>query len=462
MKYKYILALALTGVLSVSCNDFLDERPQSTASVANFYTSDADINNAVTACYASLQATQLYGGFMITMAETRSDNIEDQNPGGNAGRDYNIDKFMAGADNGAITSMWQYSYNTIMRCNAVLENLSACKDNAKREQYEGEARFVRALMYFNLVRFYGDVPKVDRLLSPSESLGISRDPADEIYALIKDDLTIASGLLPKSYSSTEAGRATSGAALALLGKVFLTTQQWTDCKTTLERVLTSEYKSIYELLPDVLDVFKAENDLNKEMMFVVNYSKYVVGEGRAFDQYYKSESLLDTSLRFGYEATDARKSLLETVAIDKTNTPFRKVYDLFDATTKNVGYDQPVLRYADVYLMYAEALNEISYNGAGDAIKYLNLVRTRSGATAYTAGELSSQTKFRDAVLLERRLEFPLECHRWFDLIRTGTAESAMAKVGITITRNDYLYPIPKREMEICKKLTQNPGYELK
>lgn len=225
--------------------------------------------------------------------------------------------------------------------------------------------------------------------------------------------------------------------------------------------MSSEFDGVYELLPDVTEVFKMENKLNKEMVFVVHYSKVVVGEGHNFSQYYNNASLLDRALRTAYEDNDARKGLLETISIDKDNTPFVKFYDTFDLTTKKVGYDQPVIRYADVLLMYAEALNEISFDASegSEALKYLNQVRTRSGATAYKAADLNSKDKFREQLMEERRLEFPLECHRWFDLIRTNTAEAAMAKVGLNITKNDYLYPIPKYEMELCPNLTQNPGY---
>lgn len=188
-------------------------------------------------------------------------------------------------------------------------------------------------------------------------------------------------------------------------------------------------------------------------------AKSVIGEGHGFNDAFKNGSLLDINLKNAYSSNDMRRGLLDTRALDKDNTPVIKFYDTFDPTTKNVGYDYPILRYADVLLMYAEALNEISYSVAGDAKKYLNMVRTRSGADAYTDAELSSQAAFRDAVLQERRLEFPLEMHRWFDLIRTNTAEAAMKKIGITITKNDYLYPIPKTEIDLCPNFTQNPGY---
>ncbi len=455
------VALCALGMFAAGCDDFLEELPQSSAASANFYKNDNDVKNAVNACYANLQKSQLYGEFMINMAETRSDNIEDQNPGGNAGRDYNIDKFTAGADNAAITAVWQYSYNTIMRCNAVIQNIGACSVESNKIQYEAEARFLRALMYFNIVRFWGDAPLVLTQITSEQSVNARRDEASKIYDAIVDDLNFAATNLPKSYDKTEMGRATSGAALALLGKVYLTQQKWADCKTTLQRLMSSEFDGVYELLPDVAEVFKMENKLNKEMVFVVHYSKVVVGEGHNFSQYYKNASLLDRALRTAYEDNDARKGLLETISIDKDNTPFVKFYDTFDLTTKNVGYDQPVIRYADVLLMYAEALNEISFDASesSEALKYLNQVRTRSGATAYKAADLNSKDKFREQLMEERRLEFPLECHRWFDLIRTNTAEAAMAKVGLNITKNDYLYPIPKYEMELCPNLTQNPGY---
>lgn len=458
-KYIIILIAALC-MAAVSCDDFLDERPQSEASTGNFYRNDADIENVIMSCYANLQKSQLYGNFMITMAETRSDNLEDQNPGGNAGRDYNIDKFTAGADNAAITAMWEYSFHTVMRCNAALDNIDVCTNQSLKKQYEGEARFLRALMYFNLVRFYGAVPIVNKQLTIAESVNSVREDVSKVYQFIIDDLGIAINNLPKQYSDAQRGRTTSGAALALLAKVHLTRQAWNDCKATIERLFSSDYAGVYNLEPNVLDLFKTENKLNQEMMFVVHYSKTIVGEGHGFDQYFHNASLLDIALRNGYEASDNRKDLLETVAIDKNNTPFLKFYDTFDPTTKNVGYDQPVLRYADVLLMYAEALNEISFSGEGDALKYLNMVRERSGASAYKASDLANQDKFREAVLWERRLEFPLECHRWFDLIRTNTAEAAMQKVGITITKNDYLYPVPKTEVDLCPNFVQNPGYE--
>lgn len=450
--------------LCTGCDDFLDQKPQSVAAKVNFYQDDNDIEEAVNSCYANLQKSQMYRDFMVTMAETRSDNVEDQNPGGNAGRDYNIDKFTAGADNACITSVWQYHYNTIMRCNTVLDNIEVCKNADRKQQYEGEVRFIRGLMYFNLVRFWGAVPIVEHELTVAEAVAAVRADVEKVYKFIEEDFKYAAGNLPKTYDDNNVGRATSGASLAMLGKVYLTLGRYQECVDALKPLLSTEYSAVYQLQNSVVDLFKMENAMNREMMFVVRFSKSIVGEGRGFNQYYKNASLLDINLRNGYEAADVRKSLIETKNLDKDNTPFMKFYDTLDPTTGNVGYDQPILRYADVLLMYAEALNEIAYDPSprGDAFYYLNRIRTRAKATTYTATALPDQASFREAIWWERRLELPLEMHRWFDLLRTGQAIDAMAKIGIQITENDLLYPIPKTELDLCHNLYQNPGYELK
>lgn len=464
------LGLLLLGVGLTSCDDFLDIVPESTASAEQFYKNESDINNGVIACYAKLQSGDLYGGDLITLMETRSDNVEDQNPGGNAGRDYNVDKFIAGADNAVFHDVWKASYNNVMRCNKVLAHTSVVADSTRRAQYEGEVRFVRALMYFNLVRLYGPVPLVLKPITSEEAKNYGRASLEEVYGAIEEDLLFAKANLPSIYASDNLkGRATSGAAAALLGKVYLTQKKYGDCADILKNFITVDYKNIYSLVNPISKVFSSDNKLNPEMIFVVRYDKTIPDEGRSFPTYYKSAQLLDPNLRKLYTTlpvTDERKALLESAKVDSDNSPFVKFYDVFDPITQTVGFDQPILRYADVLLMYVEAINELGYDPSprGDAFYYLNLVRTRAKAPTYTPATLPDQASFREAVLLERRLEFPLELHRWTDLIRTETAEVALEKVGITITRNDYLCPIPKSELEIITNsgFYQNPGYETK
>lgn len=468
MKKKYLLC-ALSVFILMSCSDFLDLKPISQASTVNFYKTEADILTGVNACYAKLQSTQQYAEYFITMMEVRSDNLEDQNPGGNAGRDYNIDQFTAGADNAAIRDSWTSIYNLIYRCNEVLDKLDVVTSQENRDRYEGELRFLRALSYFNIVRLWGDAPLVLKPITTEESKKCIRNSADEIYKAIEEDLLFASDVkhLPKSYTADkDKGRATSGAALALLGKVYLTEKKYTQSVNVLKQFVdrNGSHNGVYNLVSKVAQVFNVENELNVEMMFVVRFSKTIVDEGRNFPYYYKNAQLLDVNLKNRYELVDERLPLMQSKSVDKDNAPFVKWTDTFDPITGKAGYDFPILRYSDVYLMLAEACNEVAYNPDQReyAFYYLNQVRSRAKASRYTAATLPDQDSFRQAVLEERRLEFPLEMHRWFDLIRTNTAEEALAKKGLIITKNDYLFPIPKSEVDIINNpltFPQNPGY---
>ena len=214
------------------------------------------------------------------------------------------------------------------------------------------------------------------------------------------------------------------------------------------------------------DVFSVDNEMNKEILFAVRWSKSIVGEGHsAYNDYFRDDkTLMDNGLKDAYEDTDERRALIEYKQVDSNNNVIAKYYDTFDPSTSTVGFDIPLLRWADVLLMAAEAHNEVAYDGSqeGVAMKYLNEVRRRAKASEYDVATLSSQESFRAAVLLERRLEMPFEMHRWFDLVRTDTAIEAMAKVGLTITKEDYLYPLPKTEVDLVNdpaKFPQNPGY---
>lgn len=465
---KTVIIFSIASVL-VSCKkDFLTLAPQSQSTEANFYKTTADITNAVTAAYAPLQGSAQYNGNFITMMETRGDNIEDQNPGGNAGRDYNIDRFIAKSDNVAISGAWGSLYNGIARCNTVLSHLDVVTNAALKTQYEGELRFLRGLHYFNIVRLWGAAPLVLKVTSTAESKSLTRNSVQEIYAAIEDDFTKAASLLPAVYAnSADLGRATAGAAKAMLGKVFLTEKKYTQAAAVLKELLpvnTNPYK--YNLLSSVADVFNVNNKMNAEIIFAVRYDKTITGQGHGLNTYF-NQPVLDPKLLSAYGSTDARRALLNTTTVDANNKPVNKYYETFDATTKLLGRDYIVIRYADVLLMYAEALNEVAYSSdeAGDAFVYLNKVRTRAGAVAFTAAMLTDQAAFRTAVLQERRLEFPLELQRWFDLIRTNTAIDALKNSGLTVINiqaTQYLYPIPQSEIDIMNNpvtFAQNEGY---
>ncbi len=464
MKMKYLLPSILSVMLLTGCSDFLDLNPKSEASVANFYKTPNDIQTAVNACYASLQGTYQYGEYFIALMELRADNVEDINPGGSAGMFYTVDNFTATSDNNIIRYSWKELYNQIYRCNKVLASMDVVTDASQRKQLEGEAYFLRALAYFNIVRLWGAAPMVLTPITTDEARNLTRNSIDELYTSIENDLKNAADRLPKKYATTELGKATSGAAKTLLGKVYLTQKKWSDALIALDDIITN-YQDVYALQDKVADVFDVSKEMNAEIVFAVRYSKTIVGEGRTFNDYFKDKSKMSDDLKNNcYETTDERRAMIEHKRVDANNNVITKYYDTFDATTAKVGYDQPLLRYADVLLMYAEAKNEVGYeaSNSGKAMTYLNMIRKRAKASELDVTIVNTQQAFRNAVLQERRLEFPFELHRWFDLIRTNTAIEAIKKVGYTITANDYLYPIPKTEVDIMKNPTgfpQNPGY---
>lgn len=465
MKKQKILLGVLSLLLTTSCNDFLSLTPISEASSANYYKNATDIESAISGCYASLQDNNLYGQKMIALTELRSDNIEDINPGANAGMYYFIDKFTLTSGNEVIRDVWKASYNLIYRCNNVIANLDVVDNPLLKKQYEGEASFLRAMTYFNIVRLWGDAPLILEPIDAKDAVNYGRTPVSEIYAAIEEDLKNAMGKLEATYDDNSLGRATCVSAGALLGKVYITQQKWTDAVTLLDEIIQT-YSSQYGLLENVNDIFSVDNEMNKEILFAVRWSKTITGEGqKSYNDYFRDDkTLIDTNLKNAYEASDTRKTLIEYKRVDANNNVLTKYYDTFDASNSTVGYDIPLLRWADVLLMASEAHNELKFEGNDDskAMIYLNKVRNRAGAIEYTSESLTSQELFRKAIYEERRLELPFEMHRWFDLIRTDTGIEEMKKVGITITKNDYLYPIPKTEVDLVNdinKFPQNPGY---
>lgn len=465
MKLKYYVAGLFGLLLTTGCSDFLDLTPISEASSGNYYKNASDIESALSGCYSSLQDNDLYGQKLIAMTELRSDNIEDINPGGSGGIYYFIDKFTVTSGNDVIRSVWKGLYNQIYRCNNVLASSGVVPDVALRSRYEGEASFLRALAYFNIVRLWGDAPLILEPISAQEAVEYGRTPVADIYVAIENDLKAAMDKLEATLSDDQLGRATSVAATALLGKVYLTERKWNEAVSLLDNLINT-HGAQYGLLEHVADVFSVDNEMNREILFAVRWSKTIVGEGHdSYNDYFRDDkTLTDNGLKEAYEATDERRALIEYKRVDSNNNVVAKYYDTFDPSTSTVGFDIPLLRWADVLLMAAEAHNEVGYDGAADglAMKYLNEVRKRAKASEYTSLELPGQSDFRQAVQLERRLEMPFELHRWFDLIRTDMAIGEMAKVGLTITKDDYLYPLPKTEVDLVNdpdRFPQNPGY---
>ena len=342
MKIRYYI-VSLFALLSItSCSDFLDLTPISEASSANYYKNTSDINSALTACYGSLQGTYQYGEYFIALMELRSDNVEDINPGGAAGVFYFIDNFTVTSGNNIIRQAWKELYNQIYRCNNVLASSHVVANEELRKQYEGEAAFLRALAYFNIVRLWGDAPLILEPIKTVDAVNYGRTPIADIYKVIEDDLKDAAKKLEPSYGSDDLGRATSVAAEALLGKVYLTEKKWSDAVALLDNLIQT-YSSQYGLLDNIADVFNVNNEMNKEILFAVRYSKSVIGEGHGYNDYFKDKSVIYSELKASYGTTDERRDMIEYKKVDANNNVIAKYYDTFDATTAKVGFDLQIL-----------------------------------------------------------------------------------------------------------------------
>ncbi|MDV3111852.1 RagB/SusD family nutrient uptake outer membrane protein [Segatella copri] len=462
---KKILVLAsLATLLMTSCGDsFFDLEPASSVTIDKVYKTASDYNVAVIGCYAKLQSQV---NFYTECCEYRSDNLSLGAPTAGTQDRYDIDHFTEKPSNGILSSYWANFNNNVYRCNLLLDQIDGANfaENLKK-QYKGEAMFIRALNYFNMYRIWGGVPATKHVVSAAEALKVARYSDEQMFDLIAGDLKeiIDNNYLPETYSSADMGRATSGAAKALLGKVYLTFHKWTEAKDILSQLIGK-----YQLVSPIAQVFNVDNKNNNEIIFAVHFNKEIEGEGHSYwynltnasDDTNQTSSLLNT-----FPTDDTRKDLITYVEAAKNVYLMRKFYDTKSTTFNTVGNDQILLRYADVLLMYAEALNEIEYDASEGslALKYLNDVRQRAGISNLTAKQLPTQEKFRKGILVERQREFPYEGQRWFDLVRMGFAKSVMAENGVEIKDYQLLFPIPQQEIEkVGNKsiLWQNPGYD--
>ncbi|MEJ7740834.1 MAG: RagB/SusD family nutrient uptake outer membrane protein [Chitinophagaceae bacterium] len=483
MKSFIIYGLIMISILLGSCKkDFLDLQPISAITTDNFYLNANDIKNAVSGVYASLQLPGIHINNYI-FGDIRSDDTQPVASGSVTDQD-EFDRFYIRTTNPFILVRWNDSYQGIARCNAVLERIEGITmDESLKNRTIAETKFARALIYFHLVRSFGDVPLVlKEIKDPDAGYEFGRSPKAEVYAQIEKDLTEAAAALPVSYTGADVGRATQGAAKALLGKVFLTQKKFTEAAARLKEVISL---NVYDLLPNYADVFRVTNKNNKESVFDVQFRSGGVREGNPWANSFAPENSGNAVIAFGgdgnnqpsadigqaYETDDKRKAIsLANSYVNASGQTIqynfvKKYYDV-PATKNDNGNNIPVIRYADVLLMYAETQNEAGYQPAGEAMMYLNQVRIRAGLVPKTGADIPDQRAFRLAMEQERRVELAFEGHRWFDLVRTGRAiqvlnsKKDLLRLVRTLSENDLLFPVPQSQIDINKnKIIQNPGY---
>jgi tetratricopeptide (TPR) repeat protein len=473
-----VLAICLLG----SCNDIsLEQTPQTERSEVNFYKTNADFYNAVVGVYGTLKHTGIIGqgsGSYLYMAELSTDNTDTGAArGGTANELYYFEDFNFSLASTTISNAWTGHYVGIARTNSILDRLPAATiPQASKDRFEGEAKFMRALFYFNLVRFFGDVQLVTKeITSPYGANSIPRSPAAEVYNLIIADLKTAESKLPATIPSAEAGRASLWAAKSLLGKVYLTLKQYDNAAAKLKEVIDG---NAYSLMPKYADIFPATTSYaaNKEYIFAVQYKSGQIGQGSDLWSNWaavnSSVALLGTGggvgggfnrptadMEVAYEPSDLRKdaSMLSSYkAANGTNVNEKYVVKFRQqgALNNDSDVDFPLLRYADVILMYGESLNELGRTA--EALPFLNQTRKRAGLADKTG---LSQADYRLAIEQERRVELAFEGHRWFDLVRTGRFATVMKAKGFKTQNFHQLYLIPQREIDLNKALSQNTGY---
>jgi hypothetical protein len=462
--YSFLLIAALW---LTACEEDLFQDPVTEKVSANFFKTETEIEEAVNGVYATLQRNGLYNLYLPAISELPSDNTFDEVPANDNGIFGQMDEFKLITSNEGVASIWADAYVAIQRANVVLariESVSFAKAETKAAR-TGEMKFIRALVYFNLVQLFGDVPLVtEETVNPYDYFGQGRAGKGQIYAQVEQDLAEAIVGLPAS--SSQKGRVLKTAAQALLGKVYLTLGRYADAKAQLDAVVAS---GKHRLLDKPEDVFSATNESNAEIIFAVQFASGVNGnrEGSgAFQQFSpsgtvsgaKGHNLPTRSFYALYTDADLRKTAY--VGTTSAGVPFSKKLKLPTTAPNDGGSDWVVLRYADVLLMLAEAENEL--NNPAAAAPLLNQVRTRAGLPATAA---ATQAELREAIELERRLELIGEGHRWFDLLRTGKAISTMnawfaeQAIPITISAKNLLMPIPQSQIDTDPTLTQNPGY---
>jgi hypothetical protein len=494
------LAAACTLVLG-SCQKDLDQAPISNGNVLTFYQTATDFSQAMTAVYSNLRG---YPDRTLFMSEVRSDNFYAVSSLGV--RDWDgINSFSNTLSiNPYISDTWASDYSAIYRANIMLDQLAGAGaiTGALRPRYEGEAKFIRAMMYLDLVRYFGKVPLVDHALSPQAVAQIKRTDVADVYKLIISDLQTAITNLPVSYAAADVGRATKGAAQTLLALVYLTrsgptygingpglgpnsagTDDYASANTLLDQVIASKAYSLQSAYPRV---FAFNNENNSEVIFDIQYiangtmggsynavlatNQYLPYLGLTFASNAVENKPVSADVISTYATTDARLTFNVLPSFTYQNiaysTPLLKKY--IDVASKGTSYSDwglnfIVLRYADVLTMKAECILHGVGGTTADALALTNQLRTRAGVPALTSLTISD-------LLAERRREFLGEGQRWHDLVREGMVlttinawsvkEDVAGKIARNIGANMILYPVPQIELSAAPGVyDQNPGY---
>ncbi len=498
--FRPILIVVCIIASLTACNKVLTPELKGSVDIDKLITTE---EGAITLLNSSFQPLQvLYKGPMQRITDLASDD------GWTWRNELEPDLFITTPSFSFLSTIWQNHYLGIGRVNTLLSNLDKIQ-NVSSDQHlavlEGQAKFLRAFYYFNLVRLFGDVPLVVEQVVVPEDAELPRSAIVKVFEQIETDLTDAEKKLPETYTSAsgyETGRPTTTGAAALKTLVFLEQEKWDSVVSASARVMGKG-----ALLDNYSDHFNGSAENGKHSFFEVQYGGAPAATTTTLSSFYAPTStpsgsalILPTDDNFegggggpstgngiiqAFEAGDKRKeTIVSTYGLPNfldISKPDGSLYHVnkYYNTKDPVGlssWNFPLIRYAEIILSRAEAMNEIAYSSEGEAFNLLNLIRSHAGLNALTSAELGNQEAFRVKLHNERRIELSFECKRFFDLNRTGKLQPAVQSqlahlnyefpaknlVANAITKKPYfLYPIPASEFINNSKLgTQNPGYD--
>jgi hypothetical protein len=515
------LALSLVLIIFMGCSkDFLEQPPLGQAVSENYFDTDLGATNATNAIYSKMRDWDMHTMAYISLGEIASDDADKGSADWDGQAQGEIDNFTYNSTNIIIRDWWIGHYQAINRANQVITRVPSAEGVTPElgKRLVAEAKFLRGYFYFNLVRAFGGVPLVTINQMP-EDANIPRSTVDEVYALIISDLTSASEVLPDSYPNNEIGRATKGAALGMLAKVYLFRNDYVNAEKYARQV-----EGMYSLDNDFSNIFRISGENGSGSLFEVQAEALKTGgggtqysevqgirgplnKGWGFNspsinlmfEYEKGDPRIESTIITVSQKTDGNIAIPDTIIgtrygsiqenKDSIIVPVKMIlYDGTEVTADVIEREGPprynyksyiagdpilgngngptnirILRYADVLLILAESANE---NGnTADALKYLEMVRARARAgNSSILPEVTTTDKdeLRKAIWHERRVELAMEQHRFFDIVRQGRAEELMHKVGKTnfVAGKNEIYPIPQIDIDLSNGvLVQNPGY---
>lgn len=473
IKYTFLAAVCLC----VACQSILDKDPIATLDAGSFFQTEADAIQAVNAAYKPLTFSNPNNNFYWAFGSLASDEAITGGDGSRPGL-IELDALTHTPRTEEINSFWRGQYAGITQANLVLDKIEKIPATPLKNRIIGEALFLRAYYYFLLTQVFGDVPLFTNIVSP-DKLKVPRTPKADIYKQIIIDCDRAAELLPPQYSAADVGRPTKGAALALAAKTYLYQKNW---EKTVEYVGKVKALNVYGLMANYEDNFKEKTQNNKESVWEIQHTNLELNVGNSLNQWWMSKKITG-----GYGFAEATDTFVKTFETDDPRRMFtvaannedyfgtvyknsfsstryspRKYLQADSTATQKADGDinYTAIRYAEVLLWEAEALAELGR--VAEALVPLETVRARARAQAVNPLSALPRIISTDkatviaAIRRERQVELGFEMHRFFDLVRWGTASKAIPefKVG-----KHEVFPIPQTEMDLNPSLVQNPGY---